>query len=177
MLDIEKNSVFNTLIVSSPGAGKTTLLRDLLRKLSDGMEQIKFKGITVGLVDERGEIAAMHKGVVQNEIGKRTDILDNVPKAVGMKMLIRSMSPKVISADEIGSKEDVEAINYAVCSGVKGIFTAHGGSLEEIKLNPAIKELIDRCIFERIIFLKSTGRGEVDKVYCLNKINSEYILI
>ena len=177
VLDIEKNSVFNTLIVSSPGAGKTTLLRDLLRKLSDGMEQIKFKGITVGLVDERGEIAAMHKGVVQNEIGKRTDILDNVPKAVGMKMLIRSMSPKVISADEIGSKEDVEAINYAVCSGVKGIFTAHGGSLEEIKLNPAIKELIDRCIFERIIFLKSTGRGEVDKVYCLNKINSEYILI
>ena len=175
LLDIEKNSVFNTLIVSSPGAGKTTLLRDLLRKLSDGMEQIKFKGITVGLVDERGEIAAMHKGVVQNEIGKRTDILDNVPKAVGMKMLIRSMSPKVISADEIGSKEDVEAINYAVCSGVKGIFTAHGGSLEEI--NPAIKELIDRCIFERIIFLKSTGRGEVDKVYCLNKINSEYILI
>lgn len=177
VLDIEKNTIFNTLIVSAPGAGKTTLLRDLIRKLSDGMEQINFKGITVGVVDERGEIAAMHKGIVQNEIGKRTDVLDNLPKAIGMKMLIRSMSPKVISADEIGSIEDVEAINYAICSGVKGVFTAHGGSLEEIRLNPALKELVDRGVFERIIFLKSSGRGDIDKVYCLNKINSEYILM
>lgn len=157
--------------------GKTTLLRDLIRKLSDGMEQINFKGITVGVVDERGEIAAMYKGVVQNEIGKRTDVLDNVPKAIGMKMLIRSMAPKVISADEIGSNDDVEAINYAICSGVKGVFTAHGGSIEEIRMNPALCELMDKCVFERIIFLSSIGRGEVDKVYCLNRINSEYILM
>ena len=52
----------------------------------------------------------MYKGVPQKDIGTRTDILDNVPKAIGMKMLIRSMAPKVIAADEIGGIEDVEAI-------------------------------------------------------------------
>lgn len=66
-----------------------------------------------------------YRGVAQNDIGIKTDILDNIPKAIGMKMLIRSMTPDVICADEIGSLEDVEAINYAMCSGIKGVFTAH----------------------------------------------------
>ena len=119
----------------------------------------------------------MYKGIPQNDIGIKTDVLDNIPKAVGMKMLIRSMAPNVIAADEIGSIEDVEAINYAVCSGIKGIFTAHGASLEDLSLNPSIKSLINTHIFERIIFLSNKGaKGEVDKVYSLNKINSDYVL-
>ena len=149
----------------------------MIRKISSGIESINFRAITVGVVDERGEIAAMYKGIAQNEIGIKTDVLDNTPKAIGMKMLIRSMSPEVIVADEIGSANDVEAINYAICSGVKGIFTAHGGSLEDLVLNPSIKTLINMHVFERIIFIKSKGiKGEIDKTYGLNKINSDYIL-
>lgn len=30
-------------------------------------------------------------------------------------MLIRSMAPQVVAADEIGTREDVEAIEEAVC--------------------------------------------------------------
>lgn len=62
--------------------GKTTILRDLIRKISSGIEQIGFKGVNVGVVDERGEIAAMYRGVPQNDIGLRTDVLDNVSKEV-----------------------------------------------------------------------------------------------
>lgn len=154
------------------------MLRDLIRKISTGIEKIKFKGLTVGLVDERGELAAMYKGVPQNDIGIRTDVLDNIPKALGMKMLIRSMAPKVISADEIGSEDDIEAINYAICSGVKGIFTAHGSSLEEISINPTLKTLLKLNAFERIVFLSDKQKkAEIESVYTLNKKTSEYSIM
>ena len=151
------------------------MLRDLIRKISTGIEKINFKGLTVGLVDERGEIAAMYKGIPQNDVGIRTDVLDNIPKAIGMRMLIRSMSPKVISADEIGSEDDIEAINYAICSGVKGIFTAHGSNLEEISINPTLKTLLKLNIFEKVIFLNDKHKKtEIETVYALNKKTSEY---
>ena len=101
VLDTENNSVYNTLIVSPPGAGKTTALRDLIRIISNGEQSVKYRGITVGVVDERGEIAAMNKGIIENDLGPRTDVIDNVPKWLGMTMLVRTMAPKVIIADEI----------------------------------------------------------------------------
>ena len=109
-------------IMGRSGSGKTTLLRDIVRQISSGIPNLNFRGINVGLVDERDEISAMYKGVPQNNVGLRTDILSNIPKSIGMKMLIRSMNPKVIVADEIGTQEDVEAINYAVCSRCKRDF-------------------------------------------------------
>lgn len=175
IINQEENTIYNTLIVSPPGAGKTTLLRDIIRNLSNGTEEITGKNI--GVVDERGEIAAMYKGIPQNDLGIRTDIIENIKKSVGMKMLIRSMAPEIIVADEIGSKEDVQEINYAVCSGIKGIFTAHGNSFEDLKLNPAIAELIEKYIFERLIFLDKNNKGKVNKIYALDKINKEYKII
>ncbi len=147
------NQIYNTLIISPPGCGKTTLLRDIIRRISIGIPEMNFKGKTVGVVDERGEIAAIDKGVPQNDLGIRTDIIDNIPKAIGMKMLIRSMAPQVIVADEIGSKEDIKAIEYAITSGVKGIFTAHSNSLEDIKQNPILNELILNNEIEKILLL------------------------
>ncbi len=108
----------------------------------------------MGVVDERGEIAAMYKGVPQNDLGERTDILNNISKEKGMRMIIRSMGPEVIVADEIGTKEDVEAIKYAITSGVKGIFTAHGASMKDIIKNPILKELYSLNIIERTILIE-----------------------
>ena len=124
------------------------------------------KGLTVGVVDERGEIAAMYKGIPQNDIGIRTDVIDNMPKPEAMKILVRSMSPDVIACDEIGSAEDIKAIDYAVCSGVKGIFTAHGSDINQIKKNIELSKLLDRHIFEKIILLNPKRRGEA-KCICL----------
>ena len=159
---------YNTLIVSSPGTGKTTMLRDLIRQISN-------KGQTCGVVDERGEIAAMYKGVPQNDVGVLTDVISNVSKNIGMHILVRSMAPQVIACDEIGSKEDIEAVNYAICSGVKGIFTAHGSNFQEIKLNKELRELIDKFIIEKIIFLDENNRGKIREIYELNKENKQYV--
>ena len=174
VLDFEQNSVYNTLIVAPPGAGKTTVLRDLIRQISSGIKDVKFKALNVGVVDERGEIAALYKGVPQNDIGIKTDVIENVHKSIGMRMLIRSMAPHVIVADEIGNQDDIEAINYAVCSGCKGIFTAHGSTIEDIMLNPVLKTCLNNHIFDKLIFLSHEQKGNIKYVYEMNKKNTAY---
>ncbi len=154
------NEIKNTLIVSKPGCGKTTVLRDLVRNISN-------RGFTVSLIDERGEIASMYKGIPQNDIGLRTDVMDNVNKSLGMKIAVRTMAPQVIVADEIGTKEDIDAINYGICSGVKGIFTAHGSDITELRQNDALNRLYEEKLFKRIIFLEN--RGKMGKVYYLDR--------
>ena len=106
----------------------------------------------------------MYRGIPQNNVGIRTDVLDNIPKHVGIKMAVRSLAPKVIVADEIGSINDSEAIMYAICSGVKGIFTAHGSNLNNLKTNPEINKLLNLGIFEKIIFLDEKNKGAIKSV-------------
>ncbi len=165
----QEDNILNTLIVSKPGGGKTTILRDIIRNISNKK--------TCGIVDERGEIASMYKGVPQNDIGILSDVIENSSKADGMRMLIRSMAPEIIACDEIGNKQDIEAINYAMCSGVKGVFTAHGGSLEELLLNDQIKQLLEKYLVEIIIFLDEIKKGEIKQVYKLDKENKTYVKI
>ena len=165
IIDEHNKSIYNTLIISPPGCGKTTLLRDIVRNISNGITEIGFRGKNVGVADERGEIAAMYKGIPQNDIGIRTDVIDNMPKPEAMRILVRSMCPDVIACDEIGSIEDINAIDYAMCSGVKGIFTAHARNIDEVNQNPEISKLLNKHIFERIILLNPEKRGDAKCIY------------
>lgn len=107
----------------------------------------------------------MYRGIPQNDLGIRTDILNNVKKNIGIEMLVRSMAPRVIIADEIGNEEDTKAIRYALCSGVKGIFTAHGEKYENLIENPIFNKMIELKLFEKIIFLNNNQKGEIDAIY------------
>ena len=51
------------------------------------------------------------------------------------------MAPQIIACDEIGSKEDILAIKYALNSGVKGLFTMHGKNIEDVKNNKDVYEV------------------------------------
>lgn len=160
----QDRDVFHTLIISPPRCGKTTLLRDMIRQISNGYADEP--GITVGVVDERSEIGSCFQGIPQNELGIRTDILDCCPKAKGMLMLIRTMSPRVIAVDEIGSREDLEAIEYVMNCGCKLIATVHGSSIDDIRQKPVLKKLVKDQIFERYVILNNIGRiGNISQIY------------
>ena len=89
---IDKDGNFyNTLIISPPQCGKTTLLRDIVRNLSNGDFENKYRGFKIGVVDERSEIAGIYNGIPQKDVGIRTDILDGCLKSHGIMMLIRAM--------------------------------------------------------------------------------------
>lgn len=157
--------IYNTLIISPPKCGKTTMLRDIIRNISNGSKDRGIKGLKVGVVDERSELAAMHMGQPQNDLGLRTDILDACYKYDGMMILLRSMSPDVIATDEIGHSSDIKAIYEAMKSGVKVVSTAHGEDLEDIKNKLNLKDIIENKIFERIIILdNSKGVGTIKSV-------------
>lgn len=154
----EGEELHNTLILSPPGIGKTTMLRDCIRILSNGDE--KTVGKKVGVVDERSEIAASFQGIPQNDLGIRTDVLDCCPKAEGMRLLLRSMSPQVIAVDELGSKEDYRAVEEVLHCGCKILGTMHIGSIDELKEKVYLSDWLDRGFFERFVFLKRNMIGE-----------------
>ena len=139
--------VRNTLIISPPKCGKTTMLRDLARNLSNA-------GFRIGICDERSEIAGCYDGKTSYDLGPRTDVLDGCPKADGILMLIRAMSPDVVMTDEIGKPEDAAAIRSALSAGVKIITTIHGSSFEDAAKS-AVGALITDHVFETLIFLSA----------------------
>ena len=129
---LNQEELAHTLIISPPGCGKTTLLRDMIRQLSNGVVFCgkRYEGMQVAVVDERSEIGACYMGRPQNDLGIRTDVLDCCPKAQGMMLMIRSMTPQVIAVDEIGLAEDVEAIHYAANCGCRLLATVHGRNMD-----------------------------------------------
>lgn len=120
----EQDQFLDTLIVSPVGLGKTTLLRDLIRLLSNG-DDIHLPQ-TVGLSDERGEVAACIGGVPQFDVGQNTDILDGGSKTKTMPMLLRTMAPQILAADEAGGIGDVQIFEQAKKWGTALLTTAHG---------------------------------------------------
>lgn len=160
--------ICHTLLISPPRAGKTTLLRDLIRLLSNGVPQMGLPGRTVGVIDERGELAGMWQGTPTYNLGCRTDVLDGCPKAKGLSMLLRSMAPQVIAMDELGHADDVIAIEDALRTGVQILSTAHAGSLAEARDRPVLAHLLRQGVFDRLAVLsRKHGPGTIEGVYDL----------
>lgn len=159
-----RGTMLHTLVISPPRCGKTTLLRDIIRQVSEGETGVR-PGMTVGVVDERSELAACYQGVPQNDVGIRTDVLDCCPKAQGMMMLIRTMAPQVVAVDEIGSRADLEAMEQVMNCGCRLLATVHGSSVEDIRRKPVLKTMMEEQWFQRCVVLKGGTAGAVEGIY------------
>lgn len=141
----------SALILAPPGAGKTTLLRDIIRLASDRFQ------LRTGLADERGEVAALCGGVPQLDVGRQTDVLDGCTKGDALLLLLRSMNPQLLAADEITAPEDIAALSSAANCGVAVLATAHGGSRDELRRRPLYRRLMEEQIFTHLILLHRHG--------------------
>ncbi len=157
----------STLIVSEPCGGKTTLLTDLVRVLSKN-------GYRSAVVDERGEIAAVYRGIPQKDLGALADVLDGYPKPYGMMVALRTLSPQVLVCDEIGTDEETERMLEAMNTGVPVLVTAHARDEEELLNRPQIKRLTDAGAISKIVLLKGArAPGKIRKVMTVNHYDDE----
>ncbi|MBQ8623483.1 MAG: Flp pilus assembly complex ATPase component TadA [Oscillospiraceae bacterium] len=128
------------LIIGPPASGKTTLLRDLARIIGASYR--------VSLIDEQNEISATYRNQVGCDVGCLTDVFVGYPKHIGITTAVKVMSPNVVIVDEIGTADDLKALDYALHSGAKLVTAIHSDSLESAVKKPGIKHLIDTGAFD-----------------------------
>ena len=162
-------NVHNALIVSPPGGGKTTFLRDLAF-----IAGLKMPLSNILIVDERNEIAACHEGEPQLDVGLCADIYTDCTKRFAFESGIRGMRPDIIITDEIATKEDAEALLYAMSCGVKVIASVHAKDCRELDDKDGWSKLIKSRLITRYICISDrNGPGTYEGVFDegLNSIN------
>lgn len=139
------------LLAGAPGSGKTTLLRDIAAQLSHGALGVD---LNLVLVDERGELSAAD---CFSEDESPCDVIRGCKKGDGILSAVRSLSPDAVVCDEIGTREDVEAVRWALGCGVSVITSIHASSRDELLSRPAGRMLLETGAFPRTAFLRGAA--------------------
>ena len=154
---VEGGKILNTLVVSPPGAGKTTFLRDFVWQLSE-----KNYAYNVLILDERGEIDIGETA----SLGNYYDKISYCNKKTGFENGIRSLSPNLIITDELGNLEDLQAVEYAVNSGVSILASVHSDNIESLCKKEHFHNIFSNRVFQRFVVLSmKNGPGTIEGVY------------
>lgn len=134
VIRILKKSRFqkNALIYSPPGVGKTTVLREVIYNLPH---------LRTAVIDTRYEL------FTEEAPSLMVDVLGGYPRAKGIEIALRTLSPELIVCDEIGNREDADAIREGVRAGVPLLVSAHAGSYEELREREPLRRLLEEGLF------------------------------
>ena len=142
--EIYRSGCWSSLILSPPGGGKTSFLRAMIRVFSE-------KGVRIGVIDERYELAAEQADESSAALGPCSDVLSGLPKQAAAPMLLKAMNPQVIAMDEITTADDVALIRDLSGCGVAIFATAHGKSREDMLRRPVYRRLLGSACFENCV--------------------------
>lgn len=146
-----RKSETGILLFSPPAVGKTTALRSLAARLSTGKDARR-----VAVVDEREEFAPL-----LTLKDAQLDLLRGYPKAEGLLLAARTLSPEVMLVDEIGSESECRALLSVALLGVPLIASAHAREPHELFVRPALRALLENGVFPHLVGLKRDETGKV----------------
>lgn len=144
------------LLVGEPDSGKTTLLRGIAYYLAS-------RGVGVAVLDERKEL--FPEGCAPAEKGLALDVLSGLDKGTALQMALRTLAPRVILLDELGSMEEVRALEQGFFSGVDFVASLHACTLEEAARRPQVQYLRAHGMLHGMVLLEgSRAPGQVREV-------------
>lgn len=151
------------LLAGPPASGKTTILRDLARQLTSGTSQLP---VNVAIVDEKGEIAGDRMNDDRLRIGMCCDILNGYPKGEGILQAIRNLAPEVVLCDEVGSEQELEALEAGFHAGVHVVASVHAHDCHDLTHRRVIRRMLSGGGFEKVILLRGGVHvGQIAEVY------------
>lgn len=143
---LSENACGGLLIAGPPGSGKTTFLRTLVQYLGQ-------TDAVVCVVDERGELMAGEADSLPQARQIACDVYTRCPKAEGICMALRCMNPAFIVCDELGTEEDIAAVERGIASGVRFLASVHCDHPENLRQKIRFSRLLASGAFPRAAFL------------------------